>query len=152
MIVVFAIEPADYYSDQMMTPAETTNRSTKDQCRSGSGTLNGPPSEGPQSISIHPLFFRSLRLSQGFCLQVEPSCGAVCHLRPSVVISFTGVLVAGDELSGDKVCDRAPEHLLGLSSGTQNISLGCLLGRRSTPRNLPATRSRPNRMQKNKLL
>ena len=105
MIVVFAIEPADYYSDQMMTPTETTNRSTNVRCGSGIETLNDPSSEGPQSMGIHPLFFRSLRLSQGFRLQVEPSCGAVCHHRPSVVIRFTGVLAAGDELSGDKVCD-----------------------------------------------
>ena len=103
MIVVFAIELADYYSDQMMTPTETTNRSTNVRCGSGIETLNDPSSEGPQSMGIHPLFFRSLRLSQGFRLQVEPSCGAVCHHPPSIVVRFTGVLVAGDELSGDKV-------------------------------------------------
>ena len=61
-------------------------------------------------MGIHPLFFRSLCLSQGFRLHVEPSCGAVCHLRPSVVVRFTGVLAAGDELSGDKVGGRA-SHL-----------------------------------------
>ena len=153
MIVVFAIEPADYYSDQMMTPAETTNRSRYKrsmQVRNGDverpllrGTLvHGYP---PIVLSEPPPITRILSSGWAELWSCLPSSSIRYNTFHRCPRSRRWVVRRQSLRS-------SPRTSPWVVFWDPNISLGCLLGRRSPPQDLPATRSRPNRMQKNRLL